>query len=132
MEARYVSIVPTPRYFLDLISCRSGCPVRTNAGAYVRTGGGARRVSGRLGHRTGTQPVGVGLRTGLRASVRESLPVRQVIDRIAGLDLDWVHAMHGGTLTKDALPHDVSAFRTQEFAYRGMLLGREVATPAPQ
>lgn len=59
-------------------------------------------------------------------------PVRQVVDRIASLDLDWVHAMHGGTLTKDALPHYVSALRTQEFAYRGMLLGREVATPAPQ
>ncbi len=36
MEARYAAIVPGPRYFLDLISCRSGCPVRTNAGAYVR------------------------------------------------------------------------------------------------
>ena len=28
--------IASPRYFLDLISCRSGCPVRTNAGAYVR------------------------------------------------------------------------------------------------
>lgn len=36
MEARYEVVVPTPRYFLDLISCRRGCPVRTNAGAYVR------------------------------------------------------------------------------------------------
>jgi len=36
MEAHYAASVPTPRYFLDLISCRSGCPVRTNAGAYVR------------------------------------------------------------------------------------------------
>ena len=36
MEARYAAVVPTPRYFLDLISCRGGCPVRTNAGAYVR------------------------------------------------------------------------------------------------
>lgn len=36
MEARYAASVPTPRYFLDLISCRGGCPVRTNAGAYVR------------------------------------------------------------------------------------------------
>lgn len=36
MEAQYAARVPTPRYFLDLISCRGGCPVRTNAGAYVR------------------------------------------------------------------------------------------------
>jgi NADPH-dependent glutamate synthase beta subunit-like oxidoreductase/formate hydrogenlyase subunit 6/NADH:ubiquinone oxidoreductase subunit I len=36
VDARYDASLPTPRYFLDLISCRSGCPVRTNAGAYVR------------------------------------------------------------------------------------------------
>ena len=36
MEAQYAAVLPSPRYFLDLISCRSGCPVRTNAGAYVR------------------------------------------------------------------------------------------------
>lgn len=36
MEARYPAAVPSPRDFLDLISCRSACPVRTNAGAYVR------------------------------------------------------------------------------------------------
>lgn len=36
MKSRYDAVVPTPRYFLDLISCRQGCPVRTNAGAYVR------------------------------------------------------------------------------------------------
>ena len=36
MEVHYAATVPTPRYFLDLISCRGGCPVRTNAGAYVR------------------------------------------------------------------------------------------------
>jgi formate dehydrogenase (NADP+) beta subunit len=33
---RYAALLPSARYFLDLISCRSGCPVRTNAGAYVR------------------------------------------------------------------------------------------------
>ncbi|MBI4888467.1 MAG: FAD-dependent oxidoreductase [Acidobacteria bacterium] len=41
MDARYRAVVPGPRYFLDLISCRSGCPVRTNAGAYVRAVAGA-------------------------------------------------------------------------------------------
>jgi flavorubredoxin len=57
-------------------------------------------------------------------------PVRQVVDRIAGIDLEWIHAMHGGTLTRDALPAYVQALRRQEFAYRGMLLGREVAQTA--
>ncbi len=37
MQERYPVVIPRPRYFLDLISCRSGCPVRTNAGAYVRS-----------------------------------------------------------------------------------------------
>ena len=57
-------------------------------------------------------------------------PVRQVVDRIAGIDLEWIHAMHGGTLTRDALPAYVQALRLQEFAYRGILLGREVAQTA--
>jgi NADPH-dependent glutamate synthase beta subunit-like oxidoreductase len=32
----YSTLVPDFRYFLNLIPCRSGCPVRTNAGGYVR------------------------------------------------------------------------------------------------
>lgn len=36
MQFQYPVVIPRARYFLDLISCRSGCPVRTNAGAYVR------------------------------------------------------------------------------------------------
>jgi len=32
----YPTVVPDLRYFLDLIPCRSACPVHTNAGAYVR------------------------------------------------------------------------------------------------
>ena len=36
MESTYHAVLPTTQYFLDLIACRSGCPVRTNAGAYVR------------------------------------------------------------------------------------------------
>ena len=37
MAARsYPVVVPDFRYFLDLIPCRTGCPVRTNAGGYVR------------------------------------------------------------------------------------------------
>jgi flavorubredoxin len=56
-------------------------------------------------------------------------PVRAVVDRVAALDPAWVHAMHGGTLTGGALPQYVAALRTQEFAYRGMLLGRAVVAP---
>src|SRR6266540_1440890 len=37
MAARsYPAIVPDFQYFLNLIPCRTGCPVRTNAGGYVR------------------------------------------------------------------------------------------------
>ena len=54
-------------------------------------------------------------------------PVPAVADRIEGLAPDWIHAMHGGTLTGDALPYFTTALREHEFAYRGMLLGREVA-----
>ncbi len=32
----YTAVVPTFQYFLDLVPCRTACPVRTNAGAYVR------------------------------------------------------------------------------------------------
>src|SRR3990172_9357562 len=32
----YTAVVPDLRYFLNLIPCRSACPVRTNAGGYVR------------------------------------------------------------------------------------------------
>src|SRR5919198_6137143 len=53
-------------------------------------------------------------------------PVRAVVDRIEELDPAWVHAMHGGTLTAEALPAYVKALREEEFGYRGMLLGRDI------
>ena len=53
-------------------------------------------------------------------------PVRQVVDRIEEVDPNWVHAMHGGSLAREAVPYYVSALREQEFGYRGLLLGREV------
>jgi flavorubredoxin len=53
-------------------------------------------------------------------------PVREVADRIAQLDPEWVHAMHGGTLTRESLPSYLSALQRQEFAYRGRLLGRAI------
>ena len=57
-------------------------------------------------------------------------PVRAVVDRIEALAPDWIHAMHGGSLTGDALHYYTAALREHEFAYRGMLLGREVGTAA--
>ena len=36
MARSYPVAVPDFQYFLDLIPCRTGCPVRTNAGGYVR------------------------------------------------------------------------------------------------
>jgi flavorubredoxin len=53
-------------------------------------------------------------------------PVRQVVDRVEALDPAWTHAMHGGTLTRDALPSYVNALREQDFGYEGKLLGREL------
>jgi len=48
--------------------------------------------------------------------VAHEQPVRQVVDRIAAIDSEWIHAMHGGTLTRAALPAYVNALRRQEFA----------------
>jgi flavorubredoxin len=53
-------------------------------------------------------------------------PVRRVVDRIEALDPAWVHAMHGGTLTREAVPAYVAALREKEFAFEGWLLGREL------
>ena len=52
-------------------------------------------------------------------------PVRQVVDRLEALAPDWTHAMHGGTLTREALPSYVRALQ-QDFAFEGRLLGREL------
>ena len=53
-------------------------------------------------------------------------PVRTVVDRIEALDPAWIHAMHGASLTGDALPHYNKALREQDFAYNGILLGRDI------
>jgi flavorubredoxin len=58
-------------------------------------------------------------------------PVRQVVDRIVKLDPAWVHPMHGGSFQRDALANYTSALRENEFAFNGMLLGREIAKVAP-
>jgi hypothetical protein len=56
-------------------------------------------------------------------------PVRDVIDRIERLDPEWIHGMHGGSLGRETIPYYVRALREQPFAYRGTLLGRELADP---
>ncbi len=53
-------------------------------------------------------------------------PVRTVVDRIEALDPRWIHSMHGGTLTGGVLPAYNQALREQEFAYNGLLLGRDI------
>jgi flavorubredoxin len=53
-------------------------------------------------------------------------PVRTVVDRIEELDPTWIHAMHGGSLKGDALHSYNRALREEEFAYKGLLLGRDI------
>ena len=53
-------------------------------------------------------------------------PVRDAVDRIEGLDPNWIHGMHGGSLPRDAVPYFTRALREEPFAYQGRLLGREV------
>jgi len=57
-------------------------------------------------------------------------PVRTVLDRIEALEPEWIHAMHGGTLTREAAPAYVQALREQRFAFEGSLLGRELPADA--
>jgi hypothetical protein len=59
------------------------------------------------------------------------LPIRQVIDRLEKMNLSWVHPMHEGSFEQHAFPNYARALRENEFAYRGMLLGREIAKVAP-
>ncbi|HEY7211829.1 MAG TPA: FprA family A-type flavoprotein [Bryobacteraceae bacterium] len=56
-------------------------------------------------------------------------PVRNVVDRLEAFNPQWIHAMHGGTLTADSLPAYVRALRQQKFAFEGKLLGRELPQP---
>src|SRR5260370_33537488 len=53
-------------------------------------------------------------------------PVRHVVDTIEQLKPEWVHAMHGRTLTCQALPGDLKALREQPCAVDGRLIGRRL------
>jgi flavorubredoxin len=57
-------------------------------------------------------------------------PVRSVVNRVEALNPDWIHAMHGGTLTAVAFPGYVRALREQPFAFAGKVLGRDLPTAA--
>ena len=59
------------------------------------------------------------------------LPIRQVVDRVEKLNLAWIHPMHGGSFEQSAFSNYAKALGENEFAYRGMLLGREIAKAAP-
>jgi flavorubredoxin len=58
-------------------------------------------------------------------------PVRQTMDRLERLDPQWIHAMHGGTLTGEIFPRFSRALREERFAYQGKTLGRPIGEPAP-
>src|SRR5438105_1859687 len=56
----------------------------------------------------------------------EEAPEAEVVGRPEPVDLEWVHAMHGGSLTREALPSYVKALREQDFGWQGRLMGREL------
>ncbi len=64
-------------------------------------------------------------RAGIFASEQ---PVRSLLDRIEPLEPAWTHAMHGGSIPKEALAPFVHALRARPFAYQGRLFGREVVS----
>jgi flavorubredoxin len=56
-------------------------------------------------------------------------PVRTTIDRLVPLEPQWIHAMHGGTLTGEIFPKYVQALREERFAFEGKSLGRPIGEP---
>jgi flavorubredoxin len=57
-------------------------------------------------------------------------PVRTTIDRLVPLEPEYIHAMHGGSLTGEIFPRYVKALREQPFAFQGKSLGRPIGEPA--
>ncbi len=55
-------------------------------------------------------------------------PVLQALDRIERLTPDWVHPMHGGSLSKEVAAGFSACLRSEQFAYAGKLLGRMLPT----
>ena len=59
-------------------------------------------------------------------------PVRDVVRRIEQLNPSWIHGMHGGSLSHEAIPYFVRALHGEPFAFRGKVLGRELKPDAPE
>ncbi len=57
-------------------------------------------------------------------------PVRQVVNRIERLNPAWIHPMHGGSFTRELAPHFCRALHEEQFAFNGMLRGRELPEEA--
>jgi flavorubredoxin len=56
-------------------------------------------------------------------------PVRWTVDRLEPMQPEWIHAMHGGTLTREIFPRYVKALREERFAFEGKTLGRPIGEP---
>src|SRR3954453_20182848 len=55
-------------------------------------------------------------------------PVLHCVDRIEKLKPNWVHPMHGGSLSGETLQHFTAAMRKHPFVYEGMVFGRMLPT----
>src|SRR5262249_48845858 len=53
-------------------------------------------------------------------------PVLRIVARVERLAPTWVHPMHDGSLTADALPGYTTALRTLPFIFDGRLFGRQL------
>lgn len=58
-------------------------------------------------------------------------PVRKVVNRIARLDPEWIHPMHGGSFTRKLASRFYQALRENPFAYCDTLLGRQLQVEQP-
>jgi len=55
-------------------------------------------------------------------------PVRQTVDRLDRMGVDWIHPMHGGSLSASTATDYLRALRTERFAYEGKVFGRILPT----
>jgi len=54
-------------------------------------------------------------------------PVLDVVERLARMDVNRIHPMHGGSLVKEIIPKYVDALRTERFWYSGKVFGRAIS-----
>ncbi len=53
-------------------------------------------------------------------------PVRDLINRLAGVEISCIHPGHGGSLPAELVPAYVKALRTQPFGFDGTIFGRRL------